>query len=1705
VPDNKDLLTAEMPKSGLPLSTATQEPRLLIESALFPAIIGDAQDAIIARSLDGRVTNWNSSATRLFGYSAADMIGGSITRLFPPDRLQEEGELIARLLSGKTVSHFVTRRIRKDGAHIDVSVTLSPVRDASGTIVGVSKVVRDITETQQQHLALALSAAIVEHSDDAIIAKSLDGTVMTWNSGATRIFGYTAAEMIGGSIARLFPAARLHEESELSAQLARGKKISNFVSQRLRKSGALIDVSVTLSPVRDASGKIVAISKVARDITEAYQGQLASAVAAAIVEHSDDAIILKTLDGTVINWSLGAQQMFGYTATEMIGGPITRLFPDDRSTEEPELISQLVLGKTVDHFITRRIRKDGASLDVSVTLSPVRDAHGKIIAVSKIVRDVTTARQQHIHALTPSAATLSTPQPAIRSTRALGAGTEDRALADRALSEKIDELLRNEQRFQTLMRLTSQVIWTNNPEGRMLGAQPGWAAFTGQSFDEYQGFGWSAAVHPDDAQPTIDEWNRCVEGRRPFLFEHRLRRHDGVYRNCTINAAPVLNDDRSIREWVGVHSDITERRQQVDEIRAQEARLRFLTEAMPQMVWAAQPDGSLNYFNHRWFSYTGTTKEQAQGWGWSAALHPDDLQKCIRAWSHSVATGEPLETECRFLRASDETYRWHLNRAVSMRNAHGAIISWFGTATDIQDYKEAEAKNLSLQAELEDRVRQRTAELAGVGKIAGVGGWSFNLANGAVHWSDETCRILDLQSGHQPTLDEAIGMYVPGSRAVLQAAYQRCIADAEPYDLELQLTTATGRAIWVRAVGDAQLEQRVVVRIFGALQDITVRKLAERQLSDQHELLRRANERFGLAAGAAGIGVWEWDLSSNVLRWDDQMYRLYGRVPTEGVEPYSLWATSLHAEDRGRAEREINDALRNNTGFETEFRIVLPTGEIRYVMAAAQLQYDATGVAISMTGVNFDITARKRSELNLKHTSALLRLVMDSASDLSIIATTPDFTISVFNKGAERMLGYDSAEFIGRATPMAFHDSAEVEARGLELTASMGRSIQGAGVFTEPATLDVPQEWTYIRKDQSRVPVLLNVSAMLDDSGTLSGYLGIARDVTRDREHDRSLREAKSEAERANAAKSEFLANMSHEIRTPLNAVIGLGYLLEQTSLTDEQRSFLRKINFAGRSLLSVANNVLDLSKIEAREMRLEDAEVDLKHLVQDIGEMLTPSAHAKGLALTVHCAAALPSQLRGDTTRMSQIVTNLLSNAIKFTEKGQVELVLSCSTPTTAGITVRLSVRDTGIGIAPEGLARLFKPFSQADTSTTRRFGGTGLGLSIARRFAELMGGEIGVTSTVGVGSEFWVEIPLRVAVAAHSLIDRALLTTDGNLGPRWLSGAKILVVDDSEINCEVAQHILRGQGATVVISGTGAEALERLRQDPNGFEIVLMDVQMPDMDGNETTRRIRTELHLTLPIIALTAGALPSERERSLQAGMNDFMTKPFDPAEMARCIHRHLRITGEGMTAAELTTPALVDEWPEIEGIDGRAARARLRGDVRLFQSMLRRLFAEGLSVCELAEPGAVDALAIEPLAARLHKLRGAAATLGATDVTLFATAAEEHCRARDGARAAHATRQLLEALRVLQQAANLRDVDDAATMAGEPGSPLEIDAGSLADLIRLLRDSDLAAIDRFTALSPQLLQRMGKGPFNLAREHLDNLRFAEVATELIATPL
>jgi two-component system sensor histidine kinase/response regulator len=390
-------------------------------------------------------------------------------------------------------------------------------------------------------------------------------------------------------------------------------------------------------------------------------------------------------------------------------------------------------------------------------------------------------------------------------------------------------------------------------------------------------------------------------------------------------------------------------------------------------------------------------------------------------------------------------------------------------------------------------------------------------------------------------------------------------------------------------------------------------------------------------------------------------------------------------------------------------------------------------------------------------------------------------------------------------------------------------------------------------------------------------------------ERTSELVSARIAAETANRAKDEFLANMSHELRTPMNAVMGLSYLLLQTDLTELQRDYLSKVSTSGAHLLSILNDILDFSKVESGQLQMETAPFTLDSVIDRIKATLSDTCAKKGLELVVDIAPDVPLQFLGDSLRLSQVLINFIGNAIKFTERGRVTVSASVQSLGARETVLRLAVRDTGMGISPEQQQSLFQRFQQADASTTRRFGGTGLGLAISRRLAELMGGEVGVESQVGRGSTFW--FTARLGLPDDAATERLQPEVAMHQQQSGLEGARVLLVEDNRINQIIACAFLQKAGVEVELAENGQAALDRLdRPDGQVFDAVLMDLHMPILDGMAATRIIRSRPgHERLPVIAMTASVLPSDRQPCIDAGMNDFIDKPLDREAMCKVLHK------------------------------------------------------------------------------------------------------------------------------------------------------------------------------------------------------------------------
>jgi len=518
----------------------------------------------------------------------------------------------------------------------------------------------------------------------------------------------------------------------------------------------------------------------------------------------------------------------------------------------------------------------------------------------------------------------------------------------------------------------------------------------------------------------------------------------------------------------------------------------------------------------------------------------------------------------------------------------------------------------------------------------------------------------------------------------------------------------------------------------------------------------------------------------------------------------------------------------------------------------------------------------RRARAALRANEEKFKVIFETMLDGYALSTI-EGTILLVNPAMVRMLGYArESDLLGKNMPNDVFADAE-ERHRLREQLLTGGQVQG-------------YKATFKRADGSPVIVEGNVRLIRGEDGTPLAVEGVVRDMTAHYQIRSDLIAAREAAVTAARVKSQFLANMSHEIRTPLNAIVGLGHLLLRADLPARERTYVSQIRSSARMLLGTVEDVLDFSKIEAGRLELERIPFALDRLVADVVGVLSVQAEAKGVTLATSLHSDVPRALVGDSLRLGQVLTNLAGNALKFTNEGQVviEITLVEGDLEGDGVRLRFAVHDTGIGVTPEQITRIFEPFTQGDGSTTRQYGGTGLGLSICRQIVEAMGGRLEARSTPGRGSTFFftVHLPICDGVAApgSSRARLAAPRADGAVTTlEVLRGVRVLVAEDNAINQEVAREILQGAGLVVTLVDDGRAAVERAVTD-HEIEIVLMDVQMPRLDGLAATREIRSHAELArLPIIAMTAYALAAERDRCLAAGMNDYVAKPFEPAEL------------------------------------------------------------------------------------------------------------------------------------------------------------------------------------------------------------------------------
>jgi PAS domain S-box-containing protein len=727
--------------------------------------------------------------------------------------------------------------------------------------------------------------------------------------------------------------------------------------------------------------------------------------------------------------------------------------------------------------------------------------------------------------------------------------------------------------------------------------------------------------------------------------------------------------------------------------------------------------------------------------------------------------------------------------------------------------------------------------------------------------NEAAARLLGMASADALRGFDITTLFTPGDsreRAAQRIEELERMAVGQGTDItEFQLQSLDGRRLTVQSTG-VRVEADAGAATLTIFHDVTARVGAE-------AALRRSEAMLSLLFARSPDCITLTEMATGrYLLVNEAFVRLIGYTAQEAV---------------GRTAGELG-IWHDPADRDVVVRTLAERGRIEELPV---LFRSKSGAAVSMllSAARFDLDGREHLVINARDVTATDRVRMENEAMLSNasigIAFTRDRRFVRVNPRFERTFGWPEGELAGQPGAVIWPDEAAYAQFGQEI----------GPILAQGRAIDI--EHMVKRKDGSLFLCRLLAQALDPKNPASGGTIWITEDVTAQRQIEQALATARDAAEAASKAKSAFLANTSHEIRTPLNGLLGLARLARETGLEPTRRDqYLRQIQDSAQSLAGIISDILDLSKIEAGKITLEAVPVDLHALLQSLHHTYLPLAEAKGLGLTLRVADELPATVIGDPVRVRQILSNMVTNAVKFTDRGLVEIDADLS----ARGWVRLAVLDTGPGIDEATQARLFVPFTQADESTTRRYGGTGLGLSICRELATLMHGEVGVVSTPGEGSTFWAELPLPATQAEPQWADSSL----GD--PDLLHGAHVLLVEDNPVNMLIAVAMLEQWGVDVgqAVDGRLAiEAVERAQARGRPFDAVLMDVQMPGMSGHDAARLLRKRWdQRQLPIIALTAAALVSERDEALASGMNDFLTKPIDTGKLRNALVRWIGAT-------------------------------------------------------------------------------------------------------------------------------------------------------------------------------------------------------------------
>lgn len=1108
---------------------------------------------------------------------------------------------------------------------------------------------------------------------------------------------------------------------------------------------------------------------------------------------------------------------------------------------------------------------------------------------------------------------------------------------------------------------------------------------------------------------------RRLEQREvPFLAQK------GTVRTFSINSVLIHQEDGEVEYVTVIGPDITRRRRMESSIAKSNSQLQDLVDNTSDLIQLVAIDGKFIFVNKAWREVLGYNLDEIASMRLEDIVHQQHMDE-VSAQLEEIKNGfsnpnfEAVfqnrdgkkvfvkgSVNCRFDNGKPTAFRCILNdytetiRAEKAQSLYYSIANWTLNTPKLEDFYHAiheelgkiiDVKNFFIA--LYDPSESYLYFPYYVDEYfkGNVRFTRRRLGNGVTEYAIASNRPLFLSDKDIEELAKRNSLYLYGVTPKLLLCVPLRIGDR-----------VTG-IIGVKSYDNPNMfdarDLELLEFISGQVALAIARKQSEQELS---KYVARLNAIFDSSSHIMWSVNKSFQLTSFNKNYSNLIQSQVGARPSLQLTPEKFGWKMVGNTNRRTLESKYRLALKGEPQY-FEFKVDIKDGsEMWLEFYLNPIRYEG-GVIEEVSGIARDITRRKEAELSLRNSEELFRSIFENLQDI-YCRIDRDGRITMISQSVFKRMGYMPAEVIGRQITEFFNDRERIHSALIRL-----RKTKSLRNF----------EITMHRKDGSERQFMINMLMFTNDKGKPNEVAVLARDITELKRNELELLKAKEHAEHSLKVKEGFLANMSHEIRTPMNGVIGMIDLLGESKLNDEQRDYVMTIKRSSETLLNILNDILDLSKIEAGKMVLHEAPLAVEELMLKLVSLFGQAAKNKGNTLTYTVDPEIPKYIIADQTRLLQILSNLTSNALKFTEKGAVRIFLKLIDKRNDKIKIRVDVQDSGIGISATDKQILFTSFTQLDNSSKKSFGGTGLGLAISKQLSEMMHGGIGVESTLGKGSTFWFSFETEETTMAE--VETITLAEDQPIEDVFVDlHPEILLVDDNAVNRKVANEILKKSGCKVDLAESGFEAIDMVlkRNTPSErmYDIIFMDIQMPDMDGVQTTQELRKKVKNLPPVVAMTAYSMKEDRDRFLSQGMDDYVPKPIRAHHL---IHKVKELLNKSKGIVLDKAVPKVETAPALPVLDKEIIdQLKGIGGADLVLSVFEDFVNESTDMIKEA----LDAYAsgdIPTVKSNLHTLKGSAGTVGVSQVAAIAKDAEWRLKSDDTSTLSVALPELDEAYR------------------------------------------------------------------------------------------